>query len=82
MELDKYYTPDITEFVKGFEYELKHTYRYGLLDLTGNNKSEFSEPVDIWSKHILEKDWDENYFFNPFDLKTYLKNKIIRARLK
>jgi hypothetical protein len=78
----KYYTPELKEFVKGFEYEVKHTYRYGMLDLTDNNNSEFSEPVDIWSKHTLEKDWDENYFFNPFDLNTFIKNKTIRTEIK
>jgi len=33
---DKYYTPKIEEFVKGFKYQVPHTGRLDILDMSNN----------------------------------------------
>lgn len=81
MELENYYTPKYEELVKGFEYEVKHTFKAGFLDLANPENTDLKEYI-VWSKHTLEKDWEEGSFDNSFDLKPFLKNNTIRAKIK
>lgn len=81
MEPSKYYIPSIEQFKKGFTYEVKSTYRYETIDFSTREQN-LGEPQHIWTEYTLTEDWDEkNIYHNTFDLKTYLENGTIRAKI-
>ena len=44
-----YRVPRLEEFVQGFEFEVKHTSRYAIIDLT-TGESSFGEPYHFWTE--------------------------------
>ena len=50
----KYYTPDISEFHVGFEYEHCHSsIRFVMLDLRTGDRTNETEPKEIWGKSVF-----------------------------
>ena len=50
----KYYTPDISEFHVGFEYEHCHSsIRFVMLDLRTGDRTNETEPKEIWEKSVF-----------------------------
>ena len=73
-----YRIPKIEEFIKGFTFEIKNTYKFAVIDFNTKTNTQ-SEPYDVWTEQTLSKDWDFG-FFSPFDLKVYLENEYIRVK--
>ena len=79
--MEKYRTPDISEFVQGFEYEMAHDYESGIIDLTGTNKYPKLHKSRIWKQcKVWWKEPDNNIITtidedgNTFIRKAHLDN--------
>lgn len=70
---ENYRTPKIEEFIQGFEFEIAQDYRFGIIDLSENNKEtsfeykRFWSPMRVYWKHspserVIEKDEEGNTF--------------------
>ena len=77
---NKYYTPDISEFYVGFEYEHCHSsVRFVMLNFKTGDTSNIGETKEIWEKSIFsgrEYDiWESSFKFDDS-----LKNGQIRVK--
>jgi len=81
---NKYYTPEISEFYAGFEYEYKPRAREGLMSYVRNNFTY----INRWDKDVFNKK-SENFLealevydrpYNIGDIYTYIEDKAVRVK--
>ena len=77
---NKYYTPDISEFYVGFEYEHCHSsVRFVMLNFKTGDTSNIGEPKEIWEKSIFSgREYD--IWKSSFKFDDSLKNGQIRVK--
>ena len=51
--MDKYYTPEIEEFVEGFKYQTKHSLGFSIMYFSNPEKSTKPEMKDYWFDNIV-----------------------------
>lgn len=76
----KYYTPDISEFHVGFEYEHCHSsVRFMMLNLKTGEESDATESKEIWEKSIFSGN-EFDIWKSSFKFDDSLRDGQIRAK--
>lgn len=50
---DKHYTPTIEQFVEGFEYQVKHTMGYSIMDFSKPDEYTKPDMKDYWVDRVV-----------------------------